>query len=124
MPGASFFPTVAKKFARTQANDHGRSDIAEGRSLSLAISTKLHLTRKALLRHAVNNGKPETKLMVDVIVQAVSDSMKKQHSGSHTKGDKLEACRFFDDGRMAQVCDLVGLNYEYAQEVVKKIREV
>jgi len=37
VPGASFFPTVAKKFARTQANDHGRSDIAEGRSLRVLI---------------------------------------------------------------------------------------
>lgn len=90
--------------------------------MTLALSTKMHLTRKALLRHAMNNGKPETRLMVDVIAQAVSDSLKKCHSGSHTKGDRIEANRFFEDGRLELVCDLVGLNFEYAQEVVKKIR--
>lgn len=90
--------------------------------MSLPLSTKMHLTRKALLRHAMNNGKPETRLMVDVIVQAVSDSLKKCHSGSHTKGDRIEANRFFEDGRMESICDLIGLNFEYAQEVVKKIR--
>jgi hypothetical protein len=81
----------------------------------------MHLTRKALLRHAMNNGKPETRLMVDVIVQAVSDSLKRGHS-EVPRGDKADAIRFFDDGRMEQICDLVGLNFEYASHVVKKIR--
>ena len=90
--------------------------------MTLALSTKMHLTRKALLRHAMNNGKPETRLMVEVIVQAVSDSLKKCHSGSHTKGDRIEANRFFEDGRMELICDRIGLPFEYARDVVERVR--
>lgn len=89
--------------------------------MTLALQTKTRLARIALLRHTTAPDRPETKLLVDVIVQAITDAAAKP-SKHFYKAVRTDAKRFFDDGRMAQLCDVIGLPTEYANHVVKQIR--
>lgn len=83
------------------------------------MQTLSRLARVALLRHTVDPSKPEVKLLTDVIVQALADSKNKKAT---SKADRNDAIQFFSDGRMENVCNLLGLELDYAKHVVKCVR--
>ena len=83
------------------------------------MQTLSRLARVALLRHTVDPSKPEVRLMTDVIVQALADSKNKKATSA---ADKKDAIEFFSDGRMENVCNLLGLEPDYAKHVVKCVR--
>ncbi len=56
---------------------------------------------------------PEQKLWLDVILQAVRECKTKSHEqGCHS---------FFKSRSFSLICDLVGINVEFARTVIKKI---
>ncbi len=82
----------------------------------------MHLARKALLRHVTVPLKPETRLVVDVIVQAIADMTAKK-STHLNKANKNDAIRFFGEpGRLDTICDLVGLNPAFARFVAERVK--
>lgn len=88
----------------------------------IRLQQKTALARKALIRHTTAPGTPETKLIVDVIVQAIADTPVKP-SSNLKKADKNDAIRFFGElGRLDYLCNLIGLNPEYARFVAGRCK--
>lgn len=72
-----------------------------------------------------NDASPEERLIVSVIVQAISDSLgiddayfKNQESAIESK---IDAHRFFLDGRLEKLCILVGLNPKVVFQIKKNL---
>lgn len=56
---------------------------------------------------------PEQKLIFAVLSQAVSDVM------NGAAMDKIDAVRFFKEGRHHLFCDIVGLNGDWVSEIMR-----
>lgn len=88
----------------------------------IPLQQKSALARKALIRHTSMPSAPESKLIVEIFVQAISDSLVRP-SAHLKKAEKRSAEAFLlKRGCLDAYCSLVGLEPEYVRFVAERIR--
>jgi len=71
---------------------------------------------KTVLMRALPVSTPETRLWIDVLVAAISDG----RNPKVARAERMDAIKFFSDGRSDLVADAIGLEAEYVREVARK----
>lgn len=73
---------------------------------------------RVVIRRHVAVQSPEARLWVDVIHQALSDA--KRSRGKTLSSEARDAMRFFYDGRVDTVADVIGIEPEFVREIAMK----